>query len=269
MTIGMTQLQLAWRCDEDGVITWRRSRDIAMTISRWAIYDRMVVQWRWLDLPVKIPWWCDDSVTIAWCCGKDDAITRWRSRDDECTITQWYRLSVRWLSRDVRWPNYNSAMTHWRLGDDPMTITWWRDDPMTITWLCEDEIATAQYGRFELQIVRTDLHLVTYLNHCSRSGQLFCPGKWWRRNNGEQLASARTHACALTGQWFESSVLRYDPMTIARWCNDNIYLWCSGDCVVVRRRLRDDTVTIAWWYDGPTTITSWCDFYILGIQICF
>ena len=64
-----------------------------------------------------------------------------------------------------------------------------------------------QYGRFELQIVRANLHLVTYLNHCSRSGQLFCPGKWWRHNNGEQLASARTHACALAGQWFESSVL--------------------------------------------------------------
>ena len=44
------------------------------------------------------------------------------------------------------------------------------------------------------------------------SGQLFCPGKWWRHNNGEQLASARTHACALTGQWFESSVLESIPV---------------------------------------------------------
>ena len=64
-----------------------------------------------------------------------------------------------------------------------------------------------QYGRFELQIVRLDLHLVTCLNHCSRNGQLFCPGKWWRRNNGEQLA----RAFALTRQWFESSVQLKEP----------------------------------------------------------
>ena len=59
-----------------------------------------------------------------------------------------------------------------------------------------------QYGRFELETVCSDLHLVTYLNHCSPRWQLFCTEKWWRCDDEarEQLA--------LTRQWFESSVLQ-------------------------------------------------------------
>ena len=35
----------------------------------------------------------------------------------------------------------------------------------------------------QLQIVRLGLRLVTYLNHCSRCGQLFAHILWWRRDN--------------------------------------------------------------------------------------
>ena len=55
---------------------------------------------------------------------------------------------------------------------------------------------TVQTYWIRIQIVGLDLHLhvVTDINHCSLSGQLFCPGNWWRRDNGEQVAKyTNTH----------------------------------------------------------------------------
>ena len=59
------------------------------------------------------------------------------------------------------------------------------------------------YGRFELHVVRTDLHLVTYLKHCSRSGQLFCLGKWWRRKQWRTIGK-----CANARVCIDATVVR-------------------------------------------------------------
>ena len=39
----------------------------------------------------------------------------------------------------------------------------------------------------QLHLVCPGLHLVTYLNHCSKSWQLFIPWKWWRLKNNWQV----------------------------------------------------------------------------------
>ena len=85
--------------------------------------------------------------------------------------------------------------------DRPSNSAWWYNlgytallecslvlsyPPHQLPW----PVGNKQYGRFKLQIVRSDLHLATDLNHCSWSGQLFWFGNWWRRDNWEQLANA-------------------------------------------------------------------------------
>ena len=56
-----------------------------------------------------------------------------------------------------------------------------------------------KYAISQLQIVRSGLRLVTYLNHCSRCGQLFAHKVahilWWRHDNRKQSASARERWC--------------------------------------------------------------------------
>ena len=81
--------------------------------------------------------------------------------------------------------------------------------PLVLSWelLALYFTEVNQYTGFKLQIVYLDSHLVTALNYCSRSGQLFYPGIWWFHENREQLANAWTHTLALMRQWFESSVL--------------------------------------------------------------
>ena len=75
--------------------------------------------------------------------------------------------------------------------------------------LCVNQFLSSsyQYERFKLGIVCSDLHLVSDLNHCSRSGVLFCPGNWWRRDNETQLANVQTGTLELMWQRLESSVL--------------------------------------------------------------